>query len=88
MWEKKNADGNGSGVYDHTSLIGTDKKIRLERLPPKLHTVISKKTSATVIKIWLVYFYTGIHRAVARALIGGGGGLYIHIFRFCPTNFF
>ena len=29
-------------------------------------------------------------RAVARALIGGGGGgeVYIHIFVFCPTNFF
>ena len=27
-------------------------------------------------------------RAIARALIGGGGGVYIHIFVFCPTNFF
>ncbi len=28
-------------------------------------------------------------RAVARALIGGGGGgLYIHIFVLCPTDFF
>ncbi len=29
-----------------------------------------------------------LYRAVARALIGGGGGVYIHIFVFCPTNFF
>ena len=28
-----------------------------------------------------------ITRAVARALIGGGG-VYIHIFMLCPTNFF
>ena len=28
-----------------------------------------------------------ILRAVARTLIGGGG-VYIHIFRFCPTSFF
>ena len=27
------------------------------------------------------------HRAVARTLIGGGGG-YINIFELCPTNFF
>jgi hypothetical protein len=28
-------------------------------------------------------------RGVTRALIGGGGGgVYIHIFVFCPTNFF
>ena len=26
-------------------------------------------------------------RAVARTLIGGGG-VYIHIFGFCPTDFF
>ena len=29
-----------------------------------------------------------VFRAVARALIGEGGGVYIHIFVFCPTNFF
>ena len=27
-------------------------------------------------------------RGVTRALIGGGGGVYIHIFVFCPTDFF
>ena len=27
-------------------------------------------------------------RAETRALIGGGGGVNIHIFLFCPTNFF
>ena len=27
------------------------------------------------------------HRAVARTLIGGGG-VFIHIFMFCPTSFF
>ena len=27
-------------------------------------------------------------RAVTKALIGGGGGVHIHIFAFCPTNFF
>ena len=25
---------------------------------------------------------------VTRALIGGGGGVYIHIFVLCPTDFF
>ena len=29
-----------------------------------------------------------IYRAVTKALIGGGGGVHIHIFAFCPTNFF
>ena len=29
-----------------------------------------------------------IRRAGARTLIGGRVGVYIHIFRFCPTSFF
>ena len=29
-----------------------------------------------------------ISTAVARTLIGGGGGVFIHIFMFCPTSFF
>ena len=27
-------------------------------------------------------------RAVARTLIGGGGGVHIHVFMFCPTDLF
>ena len=34
-----------------------------------------------------VYKQHNLFRAVARALMGGGG-VYIHIFRFCPTSFF
>lgn len=26
IWEKTNADGKGSGQYDFTSLLGSDKK--------------------------------------------------------------
>lgn len=26
IWEKRNADGKGSGTYDWTSLVGSDKK--------------------------------------------------------------
>ena len=33
VWEKKNADGKGSGCYDFTSLMGSDKKILLKELP-------------------------------------------------------
>ncbi|CAB4025926.1 Hypothetical predicted protein [Paramuricea clavata] len=52
VWEKRNADGKGSGTFDFTSLMGNDKKILLEKLPQKLEGVISPATSATVIKIW------------------------------------
>ena len=33
-------------------------------------------------------FDEALTRAVARTLIGGGGGVHIHIFMFCPTSFF
>ena len=36
--------------------------------------------------IYIFYNYA-THRAVTKALIGGGG-VHFHIFAFCPTNFF
>ena len=47
VWEKLNADGKGSGLYDFTSLMGADKKILLEKLPTKLE--------GKVFKIWKVF---------------------------------
>ena len=55
VWEKVDADGKGSGLYDFTSLMGSDKKLLLENLPEKLTGVIRPETSETVIKIWKVY---------------------------------
>ncbi|XP_028417002.1 uncharacterized protein LOC114541217 [Dendronephthya gigantea] len=52
IWEKKDADGKGSGTYDFTSLMGSDKKLLLSNLPEKLDGVVDEGTSATVIKIW------------------------------------
>lgn len=54
VWEKLDADGRGSGVYDFTSLMGADRKILLEKLPMKLDGVLSNSTSSVVIKIWKV----------------------------------
>ena len=45
IWEKQNADGKGSGLYDFTSLMGSDKKLLLKT-----------ETSETVIQIWKVIF--------------------------------
>ncbi|XP_028516288.1 uncharacterized protein LOC114575505 [Exaiptasia diaphana] len=52
VWEKKNGDGKGSGIYDFTSLMGSDKKLLLESLPSKLKGIIKPTTSDTVIKLW------------------------------------
>ena len=50
VWEKRNGDGKGSGLYDFTSLMGSDKKIMLKKLPGKLDGVIRPETSVTVIE--------------------------------------
>ena len=56
VWEKKNADGKGSGIHDFTSLMGSDKKRLLKYLPEKLDTIIKQNNSASVTKIWRVMY--------------------------------
>lgn len=52
IWEKSNADGKGSGTYDFTSLMGSDKKKLLDKLPDKFEGIIRPATCATVTEIW------------------------------------
>ena len=52
IWEKTNADGKGSGQYDFTSLLGSDKKKLLNELPTKLNGVIKPDTVEVVKTIW------------------------------------
>jgi len=54
VWEKQDADGKGSGLYDFTSLMGSDKKLLLQHLPAKLKGVVKPDVCDTVIKIWKV----------------------------------
>ena len=54
VWEKRNADGKGSGCFDFTSLMGSDKKILLQNLPIKLDGVVKPGTKDTVISMWKV----------------------------------
>lgn len=54
VWEKTNADGKASGLFDFTSLMGSDKKILLKKLPSKLHQITSPDTSDTVVQLWKV----------------------------------
>lgn len=48
IWEKTNADGKGSGMYDFTSLLGADKKKLLAEIPEKLSNCIHPETSQTL----------------------------------------
>lgn len=52
IWEKTNADGKGSGQYDFTSLLGSDKKKLLNELPTKLNGIIQPDTVEVVKTIW------------------------------------
>jgi hypothetical protein len=58
VWEKKNADGRGSGRYDWTSLLGADKKKLLNGLPDQLHSndILLPETKDTVIDIWRDFY--------------------------------
>ena len=54
VWEKKNADGKGSGTYDWTSLMGNEKKMLVRSLPKCFPSILRPETAATVQKIWKV----------------------------------
>lgn len=54
VWEKRDGDGKSSGVYDFTSLMGSDKKLLLKKLPDKLGPVIRPGCSQVVVKLWKV----------------------------------
>jgi len=56
VWEKKNADGKPSGSYDWTSLMGTEKKILLQKLPDKLAQCLKPSTCDVIIKLWKDFF--------------------------------
>jgi hypothetical protein len=55
IWEKMNA--NGSGTYDFTSLMGTDKRILHEQLGKKLEInpdAVEQSMRPSVIQLWNV----------------------------------
>ena len=60
------------------------------------HVIQEHRKFANFATLYFAYSRPGfrtllfLSMAVARALIGGGGegGVYIHIFVFCPTDFF
>lgn len=54
MWEKANADGKGSGIYDWTSLVGSDKKKLLKLLPAQLegNDILFPESKTVVVKLW------------------------------------
>lgn len=54
VWEKKNADGKGSGTYDWTSLMGNEKKMLLRTFPQHFPSLLRPETVRTVQKIWKV----------------------------------
>ena len=57
VWEEKNADGNGSGLYDWTSLLGSHKKKLINKLPRQLQCsdVLFPETKVTVIELWTTF---------------------------------
>ncbi len=54
IWEKVNADGRGSGTYDWCTLVGSDKKKLLYKLPEQLENddILFPETKSNVVKLW------------------------------------
>ena len=57
VWEKRNADGKGSGTWEWTSLMGDDRKTLLKNLPNKLEYLIQQDTARTAVELWKVHYY-------------------------------
>lgn len=58
VWEKRNADGKGSGIYESTSLMGSDKKKLLEVLPEKMsqQDIVKPDMRDAIINLWKVTY--------------------------------
>jgi hypothetical protein len=57
VWEKAEEDCRG-GLYDFTSLMGSDKRLLLKTLPSKLATILPDNTSGTIVRLWQVLIGT------------------------------
>ena len=56
IWEKRNADGKGSGAWDWTSLMGDDRKKLSRELPMGLasNNWLQRSTCHIVVQLWKV----------------------------------
>ncbi|XP_078364307.1 uncharacterized protein LOC144648697 isoform X1 [Oculina patagonica] len=51
VWDKRNADGTPSGLYDWTSMVGNEKKKVLRSLPEKFPQILDPEHCNTISKI-------------------------------------
>ena len=54
VWQKKDANGKLSGIYEGTSLVGNEKKKVLANLPAQFPNFLEEHVSGTVSQIWKV----------------------------------
>lgn len=62
VWEKRNADGKGSGTCDWTNLMGDDRNILLRELPKMMESLIQQDTAKTVVELWKVLSTVNINK--------------------------
>ena len=54
IWQKPNGYKKGSGYYDWSSMVGSDKKRVLKTLPDTLEGLLPENSCQEVIKLWKV----------------------------------
>lgn len=57
VWEKRNADGKTSGLYDWTSMVGNEKKKVRSNLPKEFPNILRTEHCDTISQIWKVECY-------------------------------
>ena len=80
IWEKRNADGTASGLYEWTSMVGNEKKKVLKSLPDKFTHLLPTESADTITQVWKVMLSSpGWHQP---------GGRYSGIegMRMCDVN--
>ena len=55
VWEKRDASGKPSGIYDWTSLKGSDMKKVLQSLSPHFSSLLRAEIQEIMAKIWTVH---------------------------------
>ena len=59
IWEKHNADGTASGLYEWTSMVGNEKKKVLRSLPDKFAHLLPTEYANTITQVWKVMLSSG-----------------------------
>ncbi|KAL9977700.1 hypothetical protein ACROYT_G015133 [Oculina patagonica] len=90
VWDKRNADGTPSGLYDWTSMVGNEKKKVLRSLPEKFPQILDPEHCNTISKILKATEWIKLYLSLGGDVIGYENASvtpYFHILTYHLTRF-